>query len=353
MSVLATPASPRLKLGTILLLAMLASQLIPTLLVQVGALPEATPWRGEMVTLGSLLLGAVGALSLLPRPARTGWLASVATWVIVAAAAFLIRRDWETAARIAAYGFGVELPVAPLGQLVCLGALAAGVYVAIRLMSRPGTARLRGLGLLLIGLGGLRLEGPGQLSLVALGMFCIAASAARVDGTALSREAFDGLLRRCAALLGAPSVTVTGEAGDETARVHSPGNVSPPVVVALKRRQGVIGDVEVTVGEPPPRDPAFTLQRRGQRGLGPHPDGARVETEDEAFDRAFEIWDKRGAGAGLLDEATRPRFTSEIHGWLAVWPQRGVRYHARELPAGDEALNTLVQLLGELFARTA
>jgi hypothetical protein len=42
-----------------------------------------------------------------------------------------------------------------------------------------------------------------------------------------------------------------------------------------------------------------------------------------------------------------------VRGWLGVWPQRGVRYHARELPAGDESLAQLIVLVRELAARTA
>jgi hypothetical protein len=353
LSVLATPSASRIKLGVVLILAMIGVKVIPVLLIRTGALPPTTVWRGETVGLLALALGGVGALLLAPWHTRGARLASVLTWIVVAGAAVVMRRDWDTAARVAAYGFGVDLPIAPLGQLVCLGALAAGLYSALRLVLQKGTQRLRGFGLVLIGLAGLQLDGPGQLALAALGLFCLAASTVRVDGTPLSREAFDVLLRRAAAVLGATAVTVTGEAGDETARVHSPGNVTPAVAVALKRRQGVVSDIEVTVGEPPPRDPPFTLQRRGERGLGAHPDGARVETEDRAFDGAFEIWDKRGAGAGLLDEATRKQFAAEVHGWLAVWPQRGVRYHARELPGGDEALGTLIEFLRSLHARTA
>jgi hypothetical protein len=352
LSVVASPASGATKLGTLLLLLTLELRIVPNLLVMVGRLPRETFWRGETMGLITLGCATVGLVLLIPRGSGRRLLSSVLTWIVVCAAAFLIRKDWETAARIAAYGFGVDLPVTPWGQLICLAALAAGLYATLRCLTVPGTTRLRGWGLLLVGLGGLQLELPGQLALVGLGLFCLAISAVRVDGAPLSREAFDTVLRHAAGLLGATSVTVTGDPGEETARVHSPAG-QPPVAVAVTRRVGTVIDVDIAVGEPPPRDPPFTLTRRGSGRLGPQPDGARVLTEDPAFDRAFEVRDKRGDGAPLLDEETRKRLASQVRGWLGVWPQRGVRYHARELPPGDETLAQLIVLLRELAARTA
>src|SRR5581483_6569202 len=109
-----------------------------------------------------------------------------------------------------------------------------------------------------------------------------------------------------------------------------------------------ISGVEITVGETPPREPAFSISRRGAGKLGPHAGGDRVRTEDPKFDQAFETWDKRGAGAPLLDDDTRGRMLALVAGWLGVWPQRGVRYFAPSLPAGDDALPSLVAFLREV-----
>lgn len=353
LSVLASAASGPVKIGTLLLLLALELRVVPNLLILVHRLPRDTPWHGELLGLVVLGCATVGALCLTPRRGGGRRLASVSTWVVVCAAALLIRKDWDTAARIAGYGFGVELPMTPWGQLICLAALAAGLYATMGCLLQAGTSRLRGWGLLLVGLGGLQLELPGQLALVALGLFCLATSAARVDGVVLSREAFDLVLRHAAGLLGASKVTVTGDAGEETARVNAPAGTTPPVAVEVSRRVGVVTDVNVDVGETPPRDPPFTLLRRGAGNLGPRPDGATVLTEDPAFDRLFEVRDKRGAGAPLLDEELRKRLAVEVRGWLGVWPQRGVRYRARELPGGAESLAQLVAFLREIAARTA
>jgi hypothetical protein len=58
-------------------------------------------------------------------------------------------------------------------------------------------------------------------------------------------------------------------------------------------------------------------------------------------------------GAALLDEDTRKRMLALVHGWLGVWPQRGVAYRASELPAGEDSLAQLVTFVRELAQRTA
>lgn len=366
LATLASHATASVKLGTVFLFGAVALRLVPAMLGRLWQRPPLTASQSELVGHGVMVLIAVGALWLIPRRGRTR-LAAVLTWIVVCAAALLIRRDWETAARVAAYGFGVELPIQPWGQLLCLGALAAAVYTTVRLLLHRGTQRLRGYGLVLLASGGLQLDLPYQLALVALGFLCLTESAVRVDGTPLTREAFDELVRRAAGSVGAPKVTVTGAPGYEVARLtsalvpaersdQSDAPATPPVQVVLSRRAGVISDVQVTVGEAPPRDPPFSIEHRAAAGLGPHAAGNRVETDDPAFDRTFTVHDKRGAGAALLDEDTRARFTRHVTGWLGVWPQRGVRYRTSELPGGaqnDDALPSLIAFLRELAARTA
>lgn len=351
LATLASHATKKIKVGTLLLFAVAAARLLPQALSKLAHAPTLTALGIELFNNVTMAGIAAGTLLFVPRRARS-YLSPALTFVVVVAAALFIRKDWETAARVAAYGFGVDLSLTPWGQLLCLAALAGATFATLTLLRSQGTARLRGYGLLLLAAGGLHMELPYELVLVALGFFCLAASAVRTDGQPISREAFDGVVKHAAAALGAPKVTVTGEPGFEVARVHAPaGGTSVEVVVA--RRSEVISDVEISVGDTPPREPSFAIERHEARGLGPHPAGARVQTEDPEFDATFAVHDKRGAGAAVLDEDMRRRMLALVRGWLGVWPQRGVRYRATELAAGDDALPELIALVRELAQRTA
>ncbi|HZS39422.1 MAG TPA: hypothetical protein VFF06_21475 [Polyangia bacterium] len=352
LATVASHAQPPIKLGAVLLMAAVAMRIGPQLAARLGVLPSLTSAQTEAMSDAMLASTGAAALCFLPRRPGGAKLASLVTWPMVCVVAIIIRRDWETAARVAAYGFGVELPIATWGQLLCLAVLAAVAYSTIRMLSLDGVNRLRGYGFVLLAVGGWQLELPYQLGLAALGLLCIAESAVRVEGRPLARAAFEQLVKLGAAAVGAPSVTMTGASGYEVARLHSPPG-GAPVSVTLQRRAGVVSDLEVTVGETPPRDPPFTISRRSSGGLGPPGSGARVETEDLAFDRAFEVHDLRGAGAPLLDDATRARMAQLVTGWLGVWPQRGLRYRSAELPTGDETLPTLIAFLRELQSRVA
>jgi hypothetical protein len=310
LATVASHAQPAIKLGAVLLMAAVAMRIGPQLAARLGVLPSLTAAQTEAMSDAMLASTGAAALCFLPRRPGGAKLASLVTWPLVCVVAIIIRRDWETAARVAAYGWGIELPIATWGQLLCLAVLAATT------------------------------------------LLCIAESAVRVEGRPLERAAFEQIVKAGAAAVGSPSVTMTGAAGYEIARLHSPPG-GAPVSVTLQRRAGVVSDVEVTVGETPPRDPPFTVARRSAGGLGPSGAGARVETEDVVFDRVFEVHDLRGAGAPLLDDATRARMAELVSGWLGVWPQRGLRYRAAELPAGDQSLPSLIAFLRELQARTA
>ncbi|HEY7955337.1 MAG TPA: hypothetical protein VII38_08590 [Polyangia bacterium] len=352
LATLAAPTTWSVRLGMLFLVVAVGIRLVPLIANRFGFAPDLTPARFEWLSDGQLVAIALAALCFVPRHGNTR-LAPILTWSAVCIGAFLIRRDFDTAQRVAAYGFGIDLPLNPIGQLLCLSALAATVYASVRLLSQPGIRRLRGYGLVLLALGGAGFEQPGLLAVTALGLLCIGTSAARVDGTPLSREAFDRLMRAGAAALGTPQVTLTGAPGYEIARLHAPPEAGTAVEVVVARRAGVISDVEITVGEAPPREPPFSIARSGTQHLGPHAAGARVGTEDVAFDRAFEVYDKRGGGAALLDEPTRARMTEHLAGWLGLWPQRGLRYRATTLPPTDDALVPLLTLLRDLYARTA
>jgi hypothetical protein len=347
LAVLASHADAGVKLGATLLVLAIALRVVPQAALRMRAIGPLLPVHVEAIADGMLATIGVAGLCLLPRRG-SALLAHVITWPVVAAAVLLIWRDWDTAARVAAYGFGIELPLTTWGQVLVIGALASGLFATVRLLSVPGVHRLRGWGFALLMLSGLELAAPHQLALAALGLLCIAESAVRLDGASLSREQFEQLVRRAAASLGAREVTLVGEHGWEVARVTA-GEARTHV--RIDRRAGAIVNVEATVGEAVPRDPPFVVERRGAGARGPHSSGARVATEDTAFDREFDVYDARGAGAALLDDATRARMLALVHGWLGVWPQRGVRYRATAVSDENDFV-ALLTLLRELADRT-
>jgi hypothetical protein len=175
----------------------------------------------------------------------------------------------------------------------------------------------------------------------------------RAAGDPLTREAFENIVRRGAASVGAPQVILTGADGYETVRLHGPPKGGAPLTLALSRQAGLISVVDVTVGESLPRDPPFTVERRGSARLGPRADGPLIETADADFDRAFSVRDRRGLNGKLLDDATRARLSQLCTGWLGVWPQRSVRYRAESLAGGEDALPLLIELLRDLAARAS
>ena len=129
----------------------------------------------------------------------------------------------------------------------------------------------------------------------------------------MTREAFENILRRGAAAVGAPQVILSGAAGYETVRLHSPPTAGMPVALSLSRHGGLISGVDVVVGESLPRDPPFTLERRDAGRLGPRADGPAIDTGDADFDHAFATRDRRGLNAALLDDATRARLGALVH----------------------------------------
>jgi hypothetical protein len=271
--------------------------------------------------------------------------------ILVGATAVLVRVDWETAARVAAYGFGVQLPMAPWALVIYLLALGGFTFTVVTLLSSSGPEKLRGWGLLLFGVSGLDQQVAFQMALGAVGLLCISESVVRGDGTPMTREAFENIVRRGAAAVGAPNVMLSGTSGYETVRLHAPPTAGVPVALTVARSAGRIARIDVVVGEAAHRDPPFSLERRDAGRLGPRADGATVETGDAEFDHAFVTRDRRGLNVQLLDDATRARLLALCSGWLAVWPQRGVHYRARAIAGDDDALPLLIELLRDLATR--
>ncbi len=355
MTLIAARTTWRLRLGAFVLFLPPALHFAARLVRRLTPVPELTSTPLELEALAQATLAAASVIAVpcfaSRRHGRRLGIAIAAA--LVGAAAVLIRADWETAARVAAYGFGVALPMQSWAILVYLLAFGAFAYTVVTLISSTGPERLRGYGLLLYGLAGLDYQAPFQMALSGLGFLCLLESVVRPTEPPMAREAFENLVRRAAAAVGAPQVTLTGNSGYETARVHSPASEALPVAVTLTRAAGQVTLVDVVVGERVPRDPPFTLERRDAGKLGPRAEGTAIETGEPKFDAAFATRDRRGLNAQLLDDATRARLHDACRGWIGVWPQRGVRYRAESLAAGDDALPGLIALLRELATRAA
>lgn len=355
LGIVAARTSGRMRLGTVALFLPVALHFAARFLRRVSPAPEltSTPLELETVAQATLAAAALVAVPCFAARRRGLRLAVGLAAMLVGATAVLVRLDWETAARVAAYGFGVALPMAPWALVIYLLALGGFTFTVVTLLASRGAERLRGWGLLLFALGGLDQQAPFQMALSAVGLLCLAESVVRGAGTPMSREAFENVVRRGAAAVGAPQVVLTGANGYETVRLHAPATAALPVALTIARSAGLISRVDVVVGEAVPRDPPFTLERRDAARLGPRADGPAIETGDAEFDHAFVTRDRRGLNARLLDDATRARLRAVCAGWLGVWPQRGVHYRAQAIVDSEDALPLLIELLRDLAARAA
>ncbi|MDB4965970.1 MAG: hypothetical protein JWN44_1659 [Myxococcales bacterium] len=355
MTVVASRAPGRVRLGTLILFLPVALHFAARFSRRMSPVPEltSTPLELEAIAQATLAAAAVVAVPCFAARRHGVRFAIGLAALFVGASAVLVRVDWESAARVAAYGFGVALPIAPWALCVYLLALGGFVFTVATLLSSRGEERLRGWGLLLFGIAGLDQQAAFQITLAAVGLLCLAESVVRGGGQALSREAFENVIRRGAAAVGAPQVTLTGTSGYETVRLHAPPTAGMPITLTLSRHGGLIASVDVLVGESLPRHPPFTLERRDAGRLGPRADGPAIDTGDAAFDAKFVTRDRRGLNAQLLDEGMRARLDALCIGWLGVWPQRGVHYRARTISGGDDALPLLIELLQELATRAS
>jgi hypothetical protein len=350
LTVIASPVDVPLKLASLLLLGAYAFRLLPSMVERFSSLPGGLSQADANQIM--LALFALASVALVPRRGG-GWMAPAVTLAVVCSSALIIRLDWDTARRVAEYAFGLDLALSPWGQAVYLAALGFATHAILRLLGRPGLDRLRGWGLLLMALGGLQLDQPYQVALAALGLLCLAESAVRPDERALTRAAFEPIVRRGAATVQAPQVVISGLDGYESARFAAPSEARRPVTVTLRRRAGVVSEIEVAIGERVTRDPSFTVEHRRAGRLGPRAEGAEVLTDDAAFDGTFRVRDRRSVGAQLLDEPTRARMVGLVSGWLAIWPHCGLRYRAAQVPDGEDGLAQLLALLCELAERTS
>ena len=357
MSIVAARAPGRVRLGALILYpaggAALRGAHHAAAVAGAGADLDAARARGHRAGDARRRRGRVGAL-LRVAPSRRAPRARPGRGCSSARRAVLVRLDWETAARVAAYGFGIALPMAPWALVVYLLALGGFVFTVTTLLSSTGAERLRGYGLLLFGIAGLDQQAPFQMTLAALGILCIAESVLRGGPAPMSREAFENILRRGAAAVGAPQVMLSGPAGYETVRLQSPptaGAAGGAVAVAprrahqrrrRRRRRGAAARSAVHA-RAARRRPARPARRRARDR------DRRRAVRSRASPRAI------GAGSTPRSSTTaRARASARLcTGWLGVWPQRGVHYRARSVEGGEDALPLLIELLRDLASRAA
>ena len=344
LAVFASPSRARIKFGTFLLwlpiglhvTAGLAQRLNHVLIFSVP--PSQLGSIAESFFIGASLLSPL----LFLRRIHLKPIALTAGPLMFGTLSALFVFDRDTTVRLFAYGLGIDLPLYTPAALLYTLAYSCFVFSIVAQIAEHGVSQLRGYGLALIALCGMQLELPFQIATVTVAFFCVVDSALGDEAMVMTREAFDELVRHAAAALGSAQVTVTGAKGEECARFHLPS--TPPTAIAIQRRQNAVRELEITVGEVPPREPPFTLQRRGRPRMGPRGEGAAVATGDQPFDRVFQLHDRRDVGAHVLDDATRPRLIENIHGWIGIWPQRGLRYRSDLLPP-PEKIPTLITLL--------
>ena len=355
--VLATVALPvrrRTRAGIALLSTPVAMMLVANLLQRYsppGLLDPRASMLGDLSGAAFVFAGLASPFLLSPSTKRTS-AASFAGAIVLCTALVLGRLDWSFVARLCGIGVGVAIPFGVWTLPVYALGAASFAYTITALVASPGTARLRGVGVLLVCLVGLQLELPYQLASSLVGFLCLFESATRDVAPPLSRASLDELLRRVAAHLGATQVTLVGPAGREVARIafRSPSTATETCQgqLVVERRRSLVSRVELSVGECPERAPSLSIATRGATSLGPAAPGGVLETDDAPFDERFVVRDHRGASTAALTPEMRARLLAHADGWVGVWPQRGACFRGRSL-ARAEDFSELARTLCDLI----
>lgn len=349
--------APRARLA-LLLMALPAVLILPWVMATLnaarsdGALVSAGPrlaeWAGE---LAAVVAAAASLPLLLPRRPSLA-VPALATGAVLATAGFVCFHEADLALRVASDGFGLDLPPSTPGRLLFLAALGAWAFASVALLVRPGPERLRGYGVVLIGLAGFRLDAPVHYAAAMVGMLCLVESIARELPSAMGDDAWRALVQRVAARLGAVEVAMAGTPGFETGRVVVTRD-GETLEVSLGREAGTLRSAEVVVGHAPSQEaPPLSLQLRAAPRLG-RARGDEVATGDVAFDQRFRTLDARSLSGRdrLLDDDLRPRLAEHVDGWLGVWPGAGARYRTHNPGTLEERLPAVADLLIELKKR--
>ena len=283
----------------------------------------------------ALLLAAITSPALV-LPPQEGWTrlgpalalaAGLSTFFFVASVG---RPDLIQA--IGLYSVHLDLPRG--SSLLGLGYTAALFGYTVTLVSlllTPGPARLSGLGLALLGLGGYQTASPIELALTLGGILALATGLSRPASgpgspVALSADGWKTLLQSIAARLastrtGAEATLIEIGAGDTVGTDTSTVRVTRgdrPVELVVRRNQGVVEALTVLVGVRPETAPDATIEAHEtwlSRPPAERPSAARQKTGDVAFDRKWGVYGR----ARLADAVLRRRWLRHLNGTVRLW----------------------------------
>ena len=348
--------------------------------------PARLTFAGEVML---LLAAAASPLLFLRRRvprgrifAGAGLAAGMSAFFLVA---FFARTDLVQT--VALYGLHLELPrpLSLVGLLYALGLFGFLTTAGVLLLS-GGASRLTGLGLCLIALAGYQTASPVALAISLCGQLALATGALRsagdtAQGARLSLAAWRSLLSEIASGTAEPSpspstpgpstpaasepvvieVMPGGDGGNDgdsdIGSVRAPRR-GKPVAFKLRRVQGAIRELDVTVGTPGDGPPDATIESH-EAWLGRRPEdrapGARAKTGDPTFDRKLSVHGR----APLHDRALRRRVLRLTDGTVTLWIGRGARFvapgsptetlHRFALPATPSSARSLVELADTLI----
>lgn len=336
------PAGVRARLGLVLFA-------LPSLLhVAAFVAAQATWWREgwlhpDQITLAGeialVLAAATSPIWLLPRPVKLNRIApalalgaGLTTFFFVAS---LGRPDLMQA--LGLYGVHLDLPRTwtPLGVGYTLALLGFTVTLAVLLLG-SSAARLAGVGLVLIALGGYQTASPVELALTLGGLIALATGLSRraagppEDRRPTSPAALRELLTSLGAEMSdasaggangaAPTVEVgTGAGPDESRATLRAVRRGRPVALVARQAGHALEDLTLVVGAPPPDTaPDATIESHETwlaRRPETRPTGARVKTDDPTFDRKWGVYGK----APLGDRSLRRRVLAQQEGTIKLW----------------------------------
>lgn len=348
------PAPLRAKLGVIYLSAplllhgyWLATQQLPALAPSSMA---ELPIQLFEIAEHLLVVGAFAAfLFFAPFPRRANLFSPIPVTIAAlttAGVALFVRYQYPEAVQAAYHGLGINIPPPSVQVLMHLSAFFVFVLTICALVIRGPQDRSIALGLTLVALSGFQLQLPYQLLLTLSGMMLLMRASLTLEGAREPRplspavpaaESWNGYLPRLAVACARPAES--GEAillqndGQQIGQVRGQRDGLP---FSLRIQQGAsaLQRLEVSLGEVPSEPPPIALERRrGLRGGRP-PRPSAVEAPRGRLgvamvDRHFEVHDATGRAPALLSDPDLEQSLLELcHGWLGLWPGRGLLYLA-------------------------